>query len=112
MKVLQTLGRHGATQEGIFQYKRTAEGVHIDSAVGQATLQPAHIVLTRRQWTAILRAIRDAPQNTFRLTTPPAFSGPPTQSLYGLRAPPCPSPRAGTGTTPGECTCAQSSNTR
>ncbi|MFQ2548458.1 hypothetical protein ACK305_14370 [Aeromonas caviae] len=37
MKVLQTLGVHGPTQQaGIFQYKRTSTGVHIDTTVGQA----------------------------------------------------------------------------
>lgn len=84
MKVLQTLGRHAAAQEGIFQYKRTADGVYIDSAIGQATLNPTNITITRQEWTNILRALRDAPQATFRLTGAPPFDTPPNQGLYQL----------------------------
>lgn len=81
MKVLQTLGRH-KTQEGIFQYRRTADGVYIDASIGQAkSLNPSDVVLTHDEWTAILVALGAASGETFRLTrtnTPDA----PQQSLY------------------------------
>ena len=95
MKVLQTLGRHGATQEGIFQYKRTASGVYIDSSIGQATLNPPQIIIRRQEWTDILRALRDAPQGTFRLTGAAPFATPPNQSLYELLSNAVPNPGNG-----------------
>ena len=65
MKILQTLGRHGGQQEGIFQYRRTTEGVFIDSAVGQAQLAPPSITVATQEWAAILETIRRAPQDSF-----------------------------------------------
>lgn len=83
MKVLQTLGRH-RSQEGIFQYRRTADGVIIDGGVGRAELVPRIITLTTVEWSRILQAIRNAPQGSFRLTGTPPFATPPNQSLYDL----------------------------
>jgi hypothetical protein len=95
MKVLQTLGRHGGHQEGIFQYRRTPDGVFIDSAVGQAQLAPASITLANQEWTAILQAIHNARQGTFRLTGTPPFQTPPNQSLYELLTAAVPNPAGG-----------------
>lgn len=59
MKVLQTLGRHKPKdQEGIFQYRRTPEGVEIDGSVGLAeTLDPKCIIISHDDWQLILDAI-------------------------------------------------------
>jgi hypothetical protein len=95
MKVLQTLGRHSGSQEGIFQYKRTADGVFIDGAVGQAQLNPSSVVLTTAEWQQILGAIEAAPQGSFRLTGAAPFSQPPYQSLYQLLQAAVPHPDRG-----------------
>jgi hypothetical protein len=95
MKVLQTLGRHGGAQEGIFQYYRTTDGVHIDSGVGQAKLDPSTIIVTNDEWTAILGAIADAKGATFRLTGNAPFDDPPNTSLYELFTQAVPKPNGG-----------------
>ncbi len=84
MKVLQTLGRHGGAQEGIFQYRRKSHGVEIDGSVGQANLNPATVLITTEEWSQILGAIEHAPQGSFRLTGAGQFQAPPNQSLYEL----------------------------
>jgi hypothetical protein len=84
MKVLQTLGRHGGAQEGIFQYRRRSQGIEIDGSVGQANLDPARVLITTNEWSQILRAIEQAPQESFRLTGVGPFPAPPNQSLYEL----------------------------
>ena len=95
MKVLQTLGRHGGTQEGVFQYKRSAAGVVIDSTIGQAHLDTPKITITATEWNRILQAIETAPQGTFRLTGTPPFNEPPNQSLYELLSQSLPNPTNG-----------------
>lgn len=95
MKILQTLGRHGGHQEGIFQYRRAPDGVFIDSSVGRAQLTPATIMLTTQEWVAILDAIQRAAQGTFRLTGSPPFTQPPNQSLYELLSAAVPTPASG-----------------
>jgi hypothetical protein len=95
MKILQTLGRHGGHQEGIFQYRRTSAGVFIDGAVGQAQLARADITVTTQEWAAILQAICRAPQGSFRLTGTPPFETPPNQSLYELLSLAVPRPAGG-----------------
>lgn len=95
MKVMQTLGRHAGQQEGVFQYHRTHEGVEIDSSIGQANLNPARILLTHAEWTAILQAIHGANDNTFRLTGMAPFNQPPNQSLYQLIQTAVPNPSRG-----------------
>lgn len=95
MKVLQTLGRHSGAQEGIFQYRRQPDGVHIDSAVGQAKLTPPQITITHDEWRAILQAIQNCPQGSFRLTGQAPFSSPPNQSLYEVLATTLPAPAGG-----------------
>jgi len=95
MKVLQTLGAYGGQQTGIFQYRRTPEGVHIDASVGRATLNPDTIRLSRREWTAILQALQAAQQETFRLTGAAPFQQPPNQSLYELMRNAVPHPHDG-----------------
>lgn len=95
MKVLQTLGRHRAVQEGIFQYRRDVDGVYIDSSVGRATLTPAQVLITRKEWTKILRAMRNSEYGTFRLTGTAPFDQPPNQSLYELISDAVPSPEGG-----------------
>ena len=95
MKILQTLGRYGGHQEGIFQYRRTPEGVFIDSAVGQARLDPPSILVTTQDWTAILQELRRARQRSFRLTGRPPFQRPPNQSIYELLSDAVPNPAGG-----------------
>jgi hypothetical protein len=95
MKVMQTLGRHAGAQEGVFQYRRTAQGVEIDSTVGQATLTPISITLTHAEWTSILSAIGTATANTFRLTGSAPFTSPPNQSLYEAIQSAVPTPSGG-----------------
>lgn len=71
MKVLQTIGiDHSRQQAGIFQYKRTPEGVFIDAAVGRApSLNPPQILITNQEWLQILETIHTGPA-TYRLSTP------------------------------------------
>ncbi len=92
MKVLQTLGRHGGHQAGIFQYKRSSTGVVIDGSVGQANLSPSEITIATSEWTSILAAIEKAPQSSFRLTGTPPFNAPPNASLYALLQTALPAP--------------------
>jgi len=95
MKVLQTLGRHRGHQEGVFQYRRTQDGVHIEGWIGQApSLNVNSIDLTTAEWTAILQAIHNANEGTFRLTGAAPFNSPPNQSLYELISRAVPSPTA------------------
>lgn len=57
MKVLQTLGVHAPTrQAGIFQYKRTSTGVHIDTTVGQAAEGGTYFILNDA-WGAMIAAL-------------------------------------------------------
>ena len=95
MKVLQTLGRHGGAQEGVFQYKRTADGVFINSSIGAAALNPPTITVTTSEWTRILSAIQNAPHASFRITGQPPFNEPPHQSLYQLFSTTVPNPSFG-----------------
>lgn len=95
MKVLQTLGAHGGAQTGIFQYRRTPDGVHIDASVGQANLNPDQITFTSAEWGAMLTAIRNAQNQTFRLTGVPPFPQPPNDSLYRLLGAAVPNPAGG-----------------
>lgn len=96
MKVLQTLGRHGGTQEGIFQYKRSADAVIIDHSVGTATLKPAETRLSTAEWTNILQAIEGSVQKSFRITPATGSvltnSVPPNQNLYDLLSNAVPNP--------------------
>lgn len=81
MKVLETLGQHRASQKGVFQYKRTATAVVIDTSIGTANLTPHQVELSAMEWTAILQAIAAAPQESFRLTGTPPFNVPPRPNL-------------------------------
>jgi hypothetical protein len=84
MRVLQTLGRHRATnQEGIFQYRRDQKGVFIDLSVGQAgSLSAKAIRISHGGWRGILKAFADKSMTTFRLTAANASGRPPRQSVY------------------------------
>lgn len=95
MKVMQTLGRHGGAQEGVFQYRRTPHGVEIDSGIGQANLNPSSVTLTHNEWTQILTAVGTPQQNTFRLTGGAPFPAPPNQSLYESMQTAVPAPAGG-----------------
>jgi hypothetical protein len=95
MKVLETFGRQGNAQKGIFQYKRTSNGVTLDSSVSVANLNPVSITLTNAEWSAILTAIERAPQNSFRLTGAAPFPVPPNQSLHELMQQTVPQPAGG-----------------
>jgi hypothetical protein len=96
MRVLQTLGRHGGTnQEGIFQYRRTARGIFVDGSVGRASsLNPASILLTHEEWRKILESIAEAPQGSFRLSGSDV-PAPPNQVLYDFISSAVPSPIEG-----------------
>ena len=60
MKVLQTLGKQGG-QHGIFQYKRTADGVFIDLSIGTAPgVQQSMISFTHDEWTQMLTLVKSA----------------------------------------------------
>lgn len=95
MKVLQTLGAHSGRQVGIFQYRRTPQGVHIDASVGRASLSPSEIHISSDEWDAILMAIQNASDETFRLTGTPPFQQPPNGCLYQLLSATVPSPSDG-----------------
>ncbi|WP_157605495.1 hypothetical protein [Schlesneria paludicola] len=95
MKVLQTLGRHGGAQEGVFQYKRSTNGVVIDNSIGSASVTPPVATLSTTEWTTILLAIENAQQASFRLTGQPPFAEPPNQSLYQLFSDAVPNPAGG-----------------
>ena len=84
MKILQTLGRHGGTQEGIFQYRRTAHGIYIDGTVGQSQSVTQPVSLSSDEWQTVLEQIRDADKETFRITGTGPFNEPPNLSLYEL----------------------------
>jgi hypothetical protein len=92
MKVLQTLGAHRGQQVGIFQYRRTPDGVNIDASVGRATLTPDNIILTNEEWAAILLRIHNVDNRTFRLTGNRPFDHPPNESLYQLIGEAVPTP--------------------
>lgn len=95
MKVLQTLGRHQSTQqEGIFQYKRSTQGVEIDLSVGQTSLPIQQITLTADEWQRILAAIEHAHGQTFRLTRSTTGNAP-HNSLYDTISGAVPHPNAG-----------------
>ncbi|MDG9783717.1 hypothetical protein [Metapseudomonas otitidis] len=95
MKVLQTLGRHGGAQEGIFQYRRNSEGVFIDTSVGQANIQPAQLQITNEEWRLIVHALETADGTTFRITGAPPFDTPPNTSLHDLIRKVLPKPSGG-----------------
>src|SRR5690606_36920610 len=95
MKVLQTLGRHGGAQEGILQYKRTQDGVVIDSGVGRATLSPQVAVLLPDEWQAILAELSKGTTRTFRLTGTKLGKKPPKVPLYALLSRAVPEPSEG-----------------
>jgi hypothetical protein len=95
VKVLETLGQHRASQKGVFQYKRTADAVMIDTSIGTANLNPAQVSITAVEWAQILRAIERAPQGSFRLTGTPPFAAPPNQTLRVVIQQAVPTPAGG-----------------
>lgn len=96
MKVLQTLGRHQGNQAGIFQYRRTPNGVNIDARVGQAE-KLVDIWITSEEWQAILTALSKAQYETFRLTpsSNSTVTKQPNQSLYDFIRKTLPKPSGG-----------------
>lgn len=99
MRIMQTLGRHGGAQEGIFQYKRASSGVTIDPSISRASgpsgPKPS-IHITTSEWTSILQAIESAPLQTFRITAPSAGSpAQPSQALHTMIQAAVPSPAGG-----------------
>ena len=68
MKFVETLGQSQG-QKGIFQYKRSSEGVTIDATISNNTsLNPPKLLLTTKEWTDILAAIEATSGKTFGLT--------------------------------------------
>lgn len=58
MKVLQTLGVHGATgQAGIFQYRRGHNGIEIDLTIGFSNAG-SKTTVTHTQWESLLQALK------------------------------------------------------
>ncbi|WJY13618.1 hypothetical protein PCO82_06700 [Pectobacteriaceae bacterium CE90] len=54
MKVLQTLGVHGATgQAGIFQYRRTGNGIEVDLSIGFSNTA-GRVVISHQDWERLL----------------------------------------------------------
>lgn len=92
MRIMQTLGRHGGKQEGIFQYKRTSDGVTIDTSISSTTSTSHTYYFTHAEWAQILGAIDTSPKSTFTLT---GAGG--TQSLYATVAGAVLSPSGGFG---------------
>ena len=96
MKTLQTLGCHGGRQTGIFQYKRTNIGVHIDLSIGRSKkLAQKKIDLTHQEWGDILTTIGNQNQNTLRITNQNPANVPPYNSLYALIDVAVPAPSSG-----------------
>ncbi|QTW17820.1 hypothetical protein [Comamonas kerstersii] len=96
MKVLQTLGRHGGAQEGIFQYSRDKNGVNLDLSIGQATTANKTFVFTSTEWQQLLTHIGKMPLKTFCITTPTSPS-PNQQVLYEELEKALPAPGHGQG---------------
>ena len=94
MKFVETLGRHRG-QKGIFQYKRSSDGVTISSRIGNApALNPDIVELTRQEWRAILQAIEGAAGQSFGLTAG-GGGGNPTTALYDFIEQALPNPAGG-----------------
>lgn len=86
MKVLETLGKYSAKQQkGIFQYRRTVNGVQIDPVVGQADSLQGTVMVTisHDHWNAILTAIAQASNETFRIQGS-TTNNPPLQDLDSI----------------------------
>jgi hypothetical protein len=99
---MQTLGRHGGAQEGVFRYKRGSAGVTLDPSISRAVADPhangakPAVVVSTAEWTKILAAIEQTPANTFRITTPGSNASPqPAQSLHDLIRSTVPHPAGG-----------------
>ncbi|BBK11100.1 hypothetical protein WP3W18E01_17430 [Raoultella ornithinolytica] len=67
MKVLQTLGVHQGGQAGIFQYKRTSEGVIIDPTVG-FNESAEKFTVSSEQWDDMLTRLENIGNKVVNLT--------------------------------------------
>lgn len=94
MKVLQTLGRHGGYQEGIFQYKRTSKGVFIDLSVGQAK-GGSICRFGLSEWSDILKEIARSSHKTFGLSSDGQSKKSAKRTLYKLVSDAVPKPKYG-----------------
>lgn len=99
MRIMQTLGRHGGTQEGIFQYKRSSSSVTIDPSISRTSTSSSpksKIEITTQEWTSILSEIEGMPLRTFRITAHSKTStAQPSQSVYTLISKAVPTPSGG-----------------
>lgn len=87
MKVLQSLGRASGQVEATFRYRRSSQGVTIDASINRNYNQtPAQIQFTNAEWNAILTAIENAPNETFRITDTGGPGQQPTQRLSQIFA--------------------------
>lgn len=87
MKVLQSLGKAKGQTEATFRYRRSSTGVTIDASINANYNQPLkQITLSNVEWNAILAAIENAANETFRITNTGAPGDQPTQSLNQLFA--------------------------
>ena len=85
MKVLQTMGKHAGSQVGVFQYKRTADGVWIDSRISTATTTPFTVCISHEDWNRLLNAIFSSRNKTFALTSAGNIDGQTdSQNIYEL----------------------------
>ncbi|MBN8792388.1 MAG: hypothetical protein J0I01_09195 [Stenotrophomonas nitritireducens] len=95
MKILQTLGKHAGTTEGIFAYKRVKDGIYIDVTIGNVQGVAAPVWLTHAEWSEILKTIHAQRKSPFRLTGKRPFAKPPKQSLYAAISAAVPNPAGG-----------------
>src|SRR5438105_14276694 len=87
VKVLQSLGKAKGQTEATFRYRRSSTGVTIDASINANYNQtPKQITLSHAEWNAILTAVENAPNETFRITNTGAPGDQPTQSLNPLFA--------------------------
>jgi hypothetical protein len=83
MKFLETLGRWQG-QKGVFQYKRTSNGVVIDSSIGNnSSLNPPQLEISNAEWSAILTQISTSGTKTFGITVG-GGNGNPSIALDGI----------------------------
>jgi hypothetical protein len=71
MKIVQTLGRAGGVHEGVFCYKRTSKGVHIDASISSKyTLKKKNLRISNAAWNKLPKAIEKLQNPKLRITQP------------------------------------------
>ena len=68
MKVLETLGKHQGRQKGIFQCKRSADGVVIDLSVGRAgKIHDKEFMIPNDDWVRLIVTICEQSRKVFKV---------------------------------------------